>query len=280
MADIDARRLRMLDGVGPQQIKYGSNEPEFIVGSDGAQHVKIVDSTGKPVSRTPTRDVDVKTAIDSVRNAIEAIDIPATDYATILGKLDDLNASVVDNKVVLPDTFDVKDNLVLAKLSELENEIKSVKERMDGTFDTQVTGSDVEDEILIERQIRTVRSSFAHADPPKRAIGAIFEFKVFAATGSFDDKSGAECAIYSNNEGINASIWGVRTAKVTQRGGVIYMYPYNISLGDATIDGGPINDVKVVNLPIHSYLRTRIEITGTFEGNEGIDCELTVKWLF
>src|SRR5699024_8369069 len=88
--------------------------------------------------------------IDELKLELGKIDIPDADYTPLLTKLDELNTSIVDNKVVFPDNQKVSDSGVFSKLAEIEAEIKDIKERMEGTFDTRLTGSNVEDALPVE----------------------------------------------------------------------------------------------------------------------------------
>ena len=46
MADLNKRLLRTMDGPAPQQKTKGKSDLEYVEGSDGAQHVKVVSKTG------------------------------------------------------------------------------------------------------------------------------------------------------------------------------------------------------------------------------------------
>ena len=51
MADINKRLLTSSDGIpAPQHKVKGESDFEFTEGSGGAQHTKIVDSSGQPIS--------------------------------------------------------------------------------------------------------------------------------------------------------------------------------------------------------------------------------------
>src|SRR5699024_11833551 len=51
MADINKRLLTSSDGIpAPQHKVKGESDVEFTEGSGGAQHTKIVDSSGQPIS--------------------------------------------------------------------------------------------------------------------------------------------------------------------------------------------------------------------------------------
>lgn len=83
MADLNKRLLRTADGPAPQQKVAGKNELEFVEGSDGAQHIKVVGKSGK---------------VQDIGDRLESI----------------------------------------------ENQQQEILERLDGTFNTKVTGSNVE----------------------------------------------------------------------------------------------------------------------------------------
>lgn len=106
MADINKKLLTTPDGTpGPQHKQKGEDDFEFTEGSNGAQHVKIVDSAGNAISKINVKDNDVKTELDIIKQT--------------------------------------------------QNEILK---RLDGTFDTQVTGSNVEDENAIPTRKKSVDS--------------------------------------------------------------------------------------------------------------------------
>lgn len=96
MADLNEKLLWLLDGPGPQLINL-ENKPELLRGSNGAQHVKIVDQNGNPISSQQTEITN------------------------------------------LPENY--PDLAVKEELEEVKAELQSLKEH---TFNTQLTGSNVE----------------------------------------------------------------------------------------------------------------------------------------
>src|SRR5699024_9170130 len=126
---------KLVPSTKPQHYKKGSITETELTGHDNP---------------LPVEDDAVKKAVKDLELALNELDIPDADYTTILNKLDEINASVVDNKIDFPENQKVSDDLVLAKLNELEAEIKEIKTRMDGTFNTQLIGSNVEDGLPVK----------------------------------------------------------------------------------------------------------------------------------
>lgn len=73
MAEINARLRRALDGPAPQHKVDGKDSFEFTEGSDGAQHIKIVDVDGTPLSVIPTKNSAVESRLDSIENKLDSV---------------------------------------------------------------------------------------------------------------------------------------------------------------------------------------------------------------
>ena len=72
MADLNEELLRLLDGPGPIHINQ-DDKPDWNRGSDGAQHVKIVDQNGNPISTQNVKDADVKAELESVKAELQSL---------------------------------------------------------------------------------------------------------------------------------------------------------------------------------------------------------------
>lgn len=68
MADINKKLLETSGGTpGPQHKTIGKNEFEWTEGSDGALHMKIVDSNGEVISDIGVKDEDVRAELESIK---------------------------------------------------------------------------------------------------------------------------------------------------------------------------------------------------------------------
>lgn len=112
MSNIDINLIRARDGAAPQHKASNANKFELSEGSDGAQHVKIVDSEG------------------NVQDKI-SVELPDKQIVT------------VDNQIQLP--TDYPDKAVEARLQAIEQTQSQILDKLNDTIDTRLTGSNVED---------------------------------------------------------------------------------------------------------------------------------------
>src|SRR5699024_3294028 len=111
MSNIDINLIRALDGAAPQHKASNANKFELSEGSDGAQHVKIVDSEG------------------NVQDKI-SVELPDKQIVT------------VDNQIQLP--TDYPDKAVEARLQAIEQTQSQILDKLNDTIDTRLTGSSME----------------------------------------------------------------------------------------------------------------------------------------
>src|SRR5699024_5140711 len=112
MSNIDINLIRALDGAAPQHKASNANKFELSEGSDGAQHVKIVDSEG------------------NVQDKI-SVELPDKQIVT------------VDNQIQLP--TDYPDKAVEARLQAIEQTQSQILDKLNDTIDTRLTGSIMDD---------------------------------------------------------------------------------------------------------------------------------------
>ena len=219
MADLNKRLLRTVDGPAPQQKVAGKNELEFVEGSDGAQHIKVVGKSGK---------------VQDIGDRLESI----------------------------------------------ENQQQEILERLDGTFNTKVTGSNVEHENFLERGIIN-KSWNDYVQVPNWAIGAIIQVSIEGIIGDLsggDDGVSMRVRNYISSGTIFArnQFSDLETQKLKAAFGltaIIYPIP---SIPDNTYSFS----VPVVHDSIlGNALRIYVNIDGDFAEGEGIDLRGDIHWL-
>src|SRR5699024_5987368 len=117
MSNIDINLIRALDGAAPQHKASNANKFELSEGSDGAQHVKIVDSEG------------------NIQDKI-SVELPDKQIVT------------VDNQIQLP--TDYPDKAVEARLQAIESKQQAILDKLESGLDTRLTGSIMEDGFLVK----------------------------------------------------------------------------------------------------------------------------------
>lgn len=124
MPDMNESLKTALNGPGPQHKQAGQRGFQWTEGSDNAMHTKIVDKNGKPID------------------------------------------SFSDNRDVVSELKAVKEenqNIANA-LESVQNENKKILERLDGSFDMQLTGSIVEEKLLDNEEIEASGSARIDVD--------------------------------------------------------------------------------------------------------------------
>ena len=72
MADINENLLKTPDDIpAPQHKKKGERKFEFTEGSNGAQHVKIVDSSGEAISKINVNDSNATGLLEYMKEFME-----------------------------------------------------------------------------------------------------------------------------------------------------------------------------------------------------------------
>src|SRR5699024_2514201 len=129
MSNVDINLIRARDGAAPQHKVSNANKFELTEGSDGAQHVKIVDSEG------------------NIQDKI-SVDLPDRQIVT------------VDNQVQLP--TDYPDKAVEARLQAIEQTQSQILDKLNDTIDTRLTGSIVE---LFNEEVEVSAGAFIGVTP-------------------------------------------------------------------------------------------------------------------
>src|SRR5699024_1001565 len=180
MSNIDINLIRARDGAAPQHKVSNANKFELTEGSDGAQHVKIVDSEG---------------------NLQDKISVEFPDKQIV----------TVDNQIQLP--TDYPDKEVEARLQAIEQTQSQILDKLNDTIDTRLTRSIVElyksDSVEMESNSRINLIDITEMKK-KHVIASIrardshdFLLDVdwrTSATGSVGYSVGAEQLIKSDNE--------------------------------------------------------------------------------
>lgn len=143
--NINANLIKARDGAAPQHKIKGQNRFEATEGSDGAQHIKIVDHNGNPISsnnRLPVdvsfpgtqnvKDDDVKAELEQIKNRLnDKIEVEQSEIA-----INNLPTDYPDSQVK------VELELIKAQQIAINNKLDSIIEN--DAINTRVTGSNVE----------------------------------------------------------------------------------------------------------------------------------------
>src|SRR5699024_5925799 len=254
MSNIDINLIRARDGAAPQHKVSNANKFELTEGSDGAQHVKIVDSEG------------------NVQDKI-SVELPDKQIVT------------VDNQIQLP--TDYPDKAVEARLQAIESKQQAILDKLESGLDTRLTGSNVKQgsvhstEILVAREIRTKNLEVTNITVPLGVSSAYIYLTIFGATGKFGAEQGARLRLrparspLSNRPPIEVnSAWSV-SANSTQ----MFAVGQGFAKSDATPTPYGGYDVKFIGIPIGSRIGFGLSVAGTFDIGEGVDCQVEVAWI-
>lgn len=212
-----------------------------------------------------------------------------TDSAGLGGKLDNIDGKLGNTDVGnFPETYpdpDLKTEVqtLQGKVDDLTSKLDSVIK--DGSLNTQLTGSMVSkgsvhsNEILMSRRVLDSSYDLINIIVPDGVSSGIVYLVIFGATGQFDSGKGAKIQVRPSRSPIsNRPPIGVSTSSSTEKNSTLAVA---IGGGFALEDSTPQNnkyDFKVVGTPIGSRIGFGVMISGEFESDEGIDCQVEVEW--
>lgn len=149
----------------------------------------------------------------------------------------------------------------------------------DGAANVRLTGS-ITEQVVFERQILSQGDYFTSFVRPDNAKGVIIYFQVRGVTGTFGNDEGYRFRI--RNHGMDPyPVWSNQyTNWITMhdRTHVYQMYP-GISENSELDLYTRTESISVNLLPLKRF-RINIEVKGTFDEGEGVDCEVRVEWVF
>ncbi|MEC5422406.1 hypothetical protein QGM71_02735 [Virgibacillus sp. C22-A2] len=193
-----------------------------------------------------------------------------------------------------PELQNVSDQEALAKLESMQQDIADTKQtqaqildRLNQPIDTQLTGSKVVKETLIERTVRNSNNNANTLEIPDGATGCLFIHIVYGITGSFGVSEGHRIRIYPYEGSVGRPLFGNHTSPSEYDS-----MPNSRSISSSTSytivfhrDAEQLFVDKPTNLyfktPIlFKNLRYDLLISGTFGAGEGVDSELIVYWIF
>src|SRR5690606_10182051 len=150
----------------------------------------------------------------------------------------------------------------------------------DGAADVRLTGRNVEE--VLDRQITTT-NRFRQVYKPIYAKGVVIIAQVFGATGTFTEGEGAGLRVTqvaSTGSYHLASIFERYTTKKINEPNysvAVVIYPGDL---DYSTVYQRVDDVKHGKTALLSRLEVYLEVNGTFETDQGIDCEVLLYWIY
>ncbi|MGM0409183.1 MAG: hypothetical protein ACQEQF_00355 [Bacillota bacterium] len=134
-------------------------------------------------------------------------------------------------------------------------------------------GRNVSNETIINRAVRTSTVT-EEISVPTGVTGMIAYLTSYGMTGTFADGEGFSLEIQSRKNNKSSLKYSTDYSDSTSFVQSIYWGNYNNIVG-----GDELGEVLVASIPLSREMRFRINISGTFEAEEGIDCELVVEWI-
>ena len=175
-----------------------------------------------------------------------------------------------------------KDDLLLQKINELNSKVDGI---IDGSTpaNTQLTGSIVDEEIVLKRSIYK-SNTVTTLDIPQGVKGAFVYVRAFGVTGTFSSNQGYKLWAFpvrntpsvpsdrprSDYEGMD---W-ISEVEGANRNPSIYFYP---TVPEVVKTG--LNLTYPTRVDVSNRLRVDLRVSGTFGSDEGIDASVYVRWL-
>src|SRR5699024_4685014 len=149
----------------------------------------------------------------------------------------------------------------------------------DGANDVRLTGSIVEEEVIFDRQILTENSGNSRLFRPNNAKGFIVYLYIYGITGNFSTNDGVRLRIrnYGYTIGRHFSSYNTRVTTTGNRLHVALMYPGVEESSAMGLTSGA--SYIAVNSVATNNLRVEVEVDGTFDVGEGVDCEVGIEWI-
>jgi hypothetical protein len=141
----------------------------------------------------------------------------------------------------------------------------------------QLTGRKVEEVILYPRAIRTSNTARA-VIVPSGAIGLIVTVMVYGVTGTFGSNQGLHLSVGQIDNMSTLGAYRLVTNRVTSPHRLHgYIYP-GLDLSNAQ----NIANAQFVGVSMIPFARVGIgmDISGTFDTDQGFDCELRYYWFY
>lgn len=129
------------------------------------------------------------------------------------------------------------------------------------------------------RQILT-SSVFNLITVPAGAVGVKVETVIHGVTGTFGDGQGVRTDVFGYGRRLSSSVIEVSTQRTRQSGRSHFIWWYPGIDEEINFDIRTGNALRIVNSLLPPRINFRIDITGTFEDGQGVDCEQFIEWLF
>ncbi|MBU9711055.1 hypothetical protein [Evansella tamaricis] len=252
--------------------------------------VQTVDGEVTIANLPDTQTVDGEVNIGNLPSVQNVSD---SQIEFVIAAINELQTVAEDLRSRLDTTLQVSDEDISSKISILENLIQGI---VDGTTkvqtETQVTGSNLEESeslkirsrstetsSILPRSIRKNSATPIVITPPEGAKGIIMVHTVHGISGTFNSNQGFRLRMFivdslSIYHTSHAAFTNWTTLPSGQSLQMISFYP--------TAQGETSESQQRLHVPILPYPRIRInlDISGLFEGVQGVDSELNAHWIF
>jgi len=189
-------------------------------------------------------------------------------------------------------TADIKTKLemVQSELALVKAELQEIKaNQLSGDQKAQLSGPNIiKKETVITRGVRTTSQDSGFITPPVEARGFVAKLQVYGITGTFGADEGVRLSIshrLTSGPGITRVFRNIRTRyRSTNHVHTCLWFPglesniildNSVALQEVVGEGGLI---LMVGLPVHDGYVFSINIQGSFNAGQGVDCDLVVEW--
>lgn len=270
----------------PQYWNPDTEKYERVLGVHGAPRAMLYGPNGQPISTSNRLPVDVGAQVATESTLAEAVSRLNAILTRLEGTLD------VDVGGQIHADVDLGD--VTVQIGEVQQGKRGQNaEPWEVTLTGQIpSGSNTIGRVAIDRdesspvvthprQILT-SSVFNLIPVPAGAVGVKVETVIHGVSGTFGDGQGVRTDAWGYGRRLSSSVIEVSTQRTRESGRshFIWWYPgideererkFNIRSGNA---------LRIVNSVLPPRMNFRIDITGTFEDEQGVDCEQFIEWLF
>jgi len=172
---------------------------------------------------------------------------------------------------------------IVENMQQIQKTQNDILIRLEGTLNTQLTGSKVEKDTILSRTIidNSHHMKSYNISAPNNATGFIIYLRVFGVTGSFEEGQGLYLSLFEGDLS-NQFLMRMDTAKTTEaKGFTIYRYPLlrDDVLGDMRRNTSYSEGFYYSGLPISRNQRLYTYITGDFGEGEGFDAEIKIDFI-
>jgi len=141
----------------------------------------------------------------------------------------------------------------------------------------QIYGNRIETQTVVARQIRTSNVFSAQIAPPSGAKGFVAMLDAYGITGTFAEGQGIKLRVpWFTSQEMSALTDKVIIGPCTTTGPLVVIWYPGISKQDYV---GYSREL-IIGLPLAGLYRFDALIDGTFDTGQGIDCSITVHWLY